>query len=300
MINLKISDGLGNQMFQYAFGRALSEFCGDKLCLNTLHFKQSDLRHYSLYHFYLSDEVKVLKSPAESIYYAYGKLRYEYLTKLKYKQFKGTKVRLLQALNREGIYYGLSPYEYYEIQKSSKGFKYVNGYWQSPKFFHAIEAKLQQELRVKTEASDANKAMIQKLSNSNSVCVHVRRGDYVGSSFDVCTEAYYQKAMDVIASHVENPTFYVFSNSSEDIAWIKENYHFNHNIEYVDLDNPDYEELRLMYSCHHFIISNSTFSWWGAYLSSFKDKVVVAPQKWNEDYNVVEDLYLENWIKVGV
>ena len=142
--------------------------------------------------------------------------------------------------------------------------------------------------------------MIQQIENSNSVCVHIRRGDYIGSSFDICTEAYYQKGMDIIASKVENPTFYIFSNSSEDLQWIKENYHFSYDLVYVDLNNCDYEELRLMYTCKHFIISNSTFSWWGAYLSTNEEKVVIAPSKWNQDYKVVEDLYLDHWIKVGV
>lgn len=300
MINLKISDGLGNQMFQYAFGRALSELCQDRLYLNLLHFAQSDLRHYSLKHFYLNEEVKVYSKPQQYVTYMYGKLKYEYLTRIKYKNFTGSKVEQLQTFNREGIYYGLSPYEYYEIQTSSSFIKYVNGYWQSPKFFNQIESKLQQELRVKTAPSEKNKAMIKKIEQSNAVCVHIRRGDYVGSSFDICTEAYYQKAMDIIASKVENPTFYIFSNSSEDLQWIKENYHFDYNLVYVDLNNCDYEELRLMYTCKHFIISNSTFSWWGAYLSTYTDKVVIAPSKWNLDYEVVEDLYLDHWIKIGM
>lgn len=300
MINLKISDGLGNQMFQYAFGRALSELCHDRLYLNTLHFAQSDLRHYSLKHFYLNDEVKEYTKWQQYATYVYGKLKYSYLSKIKYKTFKGTEVELLQAFNKEGVYYGLSPYEYYEIQKSCAAIKYVNGYWQSPKFFSQIESQLQKELRVKTKPSKENEAMLQQIAQDNAVCVHIRRGDYIGSSFDICTEAYYQKAMEVIASKVENPIFYIFSNSSEDLQWIKENYHFNHSLVYVDLNNCDYEELRLMYSCKHFIISNSTFSWWGAYLSTSPTKVVVAPSKWNQDYKVVEDLYLDNWIKVGV
>lgn len=101
--------------------------------------------------------------------------------------------------------------------------------------------------------------------------------------------------------------FFVFSNTRKDLEWIKENYHFYDKsgnrplrMVYVDLNNPDYEELRLMYSCKHFIISNSTFSWWGAYLGSYDGKIVLAPYRWNLSDENDEAIYLKEWIKICV
>ena len=79
------------------------------------------------------------------------------------------------------------------FKKSRAAIKYVNGYWQSPKFFSQIESQLQKELRVKTKPSKENEAMLQQIAQDNAVCVHIRRGDYIGSNFDICTEAIIKK-----------------------------------------------------------------------------------------------------------
>ena len=107
--------------------------------------------------------------------------------------------------------------------------------------------------------------------------------------------------MKKITEQVENPVFYVFSNSSDDINWIKENYDFSdYNVEYVDLNNPDYEELRLMYSCKHFIISNSTFSWWAQYLCENENKIVIAPSEWNRHFDDCSGIYMPEWQVIEV
>ena len=107
--------------------------------------------------------------------------------------------------------------------------------------------------------------------------------------------------MERVKEKVENPVFYIFSNTPEDIAWIKEHYDFSeYNVEYVDLNNPDYEELRLMYSCKHFIISNSTFSWWAQYLGEYENKVVVAPSEWNREVDDCSGIYMSGWEIVEV
>ena len=94
--------------------------------------------------------------------------------------------------------------------------------------------------------------------------------------------------------------FFVFSTGHDDIEWIKENYHFNANIQYVDLDNPDYEELRLMKACKHFIISNSTFSWWAAFLARNKTKIVWVPSVWRKDQPEANNIIPKEWRKIEV
>jgi hypothetical protein len=94
---------------------------------------------------------------------------------------------------------------------------------------------------------------------------------------------------------VENPIFYVFSNSSDDLEWIKANYKFSVDVLYVDLGNSDFEELFLMSKFKNFIISNSSFSWWASYLANNEDKVVIAPSKWNNGVWEMDDIYLDEW-----
>ena len=104
--------------------------------------------------------------------------------------------------------------------------------------------------------------------------------------------------MRYIAERAKNPVFYIFSDNLKEIEWIKENYHFDFDVQYIELNNPDYEELRLMYQCKHFVIANSTFSWWGSYLAANEDKIIVAPKIWNKNYFKRFDIYTEKMILV--
>ena len=146
--------------------------------------------------------------------------------------------------------------------------------------------------------SKENRVLLKEISNCNSVCVHIRRGDYLDprwSYLNVCTENYYIKAIEYVKEKIDCPIFYIFSNTHEDVLWIKKNYNLaGINVKFVDLNNPDYEELRLMYHCKNFIISNSTFSWWAQYLCQNDSKMVVAPSQWNNQANS-ENIYMDNW-----
>ena len=128
--------------------------------------------------------------------------------------------------------------------------------------------------------------MLEEIKSCNGVCLHIRRGDYFSPQYinthAVCDERYYAEAVSQAKEMIENPVFFVFSNDHESLEWIKQNYSFPPvDIRYVDLANPDYEELRLMKACKHFIISNSTFSWWAAVLSEeSSSKMVWAPKVW--------------------
>jgi hypothetical protein len=109
--------------------------------------------------------------------------------------------------------------------------------------------------------------------------------------------------MEHIYSKKPDAKFFVFSNTHDDIEWIKENYKFpeKYDIEYVDLGNSDYEEFELMRNCKNFVISNSTFSWWAAYLSDYEDKCVALPEKWTRKDNCdCSGFYLEDWYKAKI
>ena len=117
--------------------------------------------------------------------------------------------------------------------------------------------------------------------NNNSVCIHIRRGDFLSDEFKndfyVCDTEYYLEGIEYIKKHVDNPIFIFFSN---DLPWVKENFKLDTPVYYEPENNPLWETFRMMYSCKHFIISNSTLSWWAQYLSRYSDKIVVCPDHW--------------------
>jgi hypothetical protein len=170
----------------------------------------------------------------------------------------------------------------------------------SESFFVNISETLKRELKFKTPPSLKNLKFLSELKINNSVCVHIRRGDYTNNQWEskllVCEFDYYENAMNYISIKESNPVFYIFSNSNDDINWIKQNYKFSFLVKYVELNNPDYEELRLMTHCNHFILSNSSFSWWASYLADNPNKIVIAPEKWNNGQWNMKDIYLDSWI----
>lgn len=143
--------------------------------------------------------------------------------------------------------------------------------------------------------------MQYEIKNSNSVSLHIRRGDYVALSKSkkghaLCPISYYKKAIENIAQKIHNPRFFIFS---DDIQWVKENLAIKYNAEYIDF-NRDYPErdIILMKHCKHNIIANSSFSWWGAWLNENPNKIVIAPKRWMNNLESSDDLIEPNWIKI--
>lgn len=326
MINLIIKDGLGNQMFQYAFARLLAEKHRERgeheeirivtQFINTRQDEGNDVRHMSLQHLVLNDNVEVMPASEQQ-----GAMRrFKWRTLWASGVWEVIKWRLLHRYDstdalaarrgKEGIYYPYGPYTEHPITLSRRDEKFVFGFFQSIRNVAPIADILQCELKVKTEPSAANCAMLEEIGSDNAVCLHIRRGDFLNPRWkhlQICDFHYYSKAIDTILARTEHPVFYVFSNTHADLQWIARNYQFPQTypgtdkpitLKYVDLANPDYEELRLMYTCKHFIISNSTFSWWAAWLSENKGKVVCAPERWNMEYADDYKIYDPSWIKV--
>ena len=112
----------------------------------------------------------------------------------------------------------------------------------------------------------------------------------------ICTNEYFYKAVNIIQEKVENPVFIVFS---DDVEWVKQNMQFDGEVYYETGNDPIWEKLRLMSSCKHFVISNSTFSWWAQYLSTNDNKVVIATSRWNNKIKN-KDIYQDNWTQIDV
>lgn len=324
MIQLIVKDGLGNQLFQYAYTRFLQYLYCEKKVMEQIainpyfiqhtEFKDNDKRDMAIHHFYLNDNVLFLDKEEQIEGMKKFRRRCLFATPLselyrwRIKKQKIDTEKTFKYRGERGLYYTYSSCTDYPSPLSKASDKFVFGFFQTENNFLPIADVIRKELKVKDIPSKENVNMIKLIQSVNAVCLHIRRGDYLNSRWkmlQICTFEYYNNAINIVLEKVENPVFFVFSNTHSDLEWIRENYHFRDNrgnreikLVYVDLANPDYEELRLMYSCKHFIISNSTFSWWGAWLSDNLNKIVCAPERWNLAIDNDYKIYCENWIKV--
>jgi hypothetical protein len=185
---------------------------------------------------------------------------------------------------------------------SSKCF--LSGYWQSPLYFKSVECLIRQEFTFPTKLSKENSIILKMIKNFNSISLHVRRTDYVNNVnheiHGVCSIEYYMKAISIICANVNYPFFFIFS---DDIKWVKQNLKINSKCVFVsgNTGSNSYIDMQLMSFCKHNIIANSSFSWWGAWLNSNFNKIVIAPQKWFNDENInsqTSDLIPDTWIRI--
>lgn len=177
---------------------------------------------------------------------------------------------------------------------------YLDGYWQSEKYFAAIADLIREDLTPIALLSTHVETLKPSIRECTSVSMHIRRGDYTTASkanryLKPCAADYYQKAVDCLSKRIVNPAFFIFS---DDIEWAKDHIHLDFPTQYIE-GNSAPEDLWLMASCQHQIIANSTFSWWGAWLNRHPDKIIIAPQKWfsTERFDT-HDLLPESWIRL--
>ena len=319
MIYGKLEFGLGNQMFQYAFLKKLQHEYGMKAVLDISSgsaFGQYHARKpvFLLSKFNLDLSDVSFESDASVIEKAVG-VRwkfikgYEFVLKAIAKLldskdlFHFMQCITQRLLNKSGIYtmqYGPAPL-YYNCKKKDIIFY---GNFLSPTFFDDIGDLIKKEFQINTPINSENRAYLDKILDTESVCVHIRRGDFTVPRYamlNVCQADYYQKAIDKMRELRGNVHFFVFSN---DMEWVKDNIDFGNNVDYVEANSSSepVEELRLMMNCKHFIIANSSFSWWAQYLSTNSEKVVIAPKyfrtvrRWND---IVSTSYRQpNWILI--
>jgi hypothetical protein len=179
---------------------------------------------------------------------------------------------------------------------------YLVGYWQSEAYFADIREQLLLELTPLESPAPEDLTMIERMQQTESVSVHVRRGDYVSLSsasayHGLCTLDYYTKALEYIRERVRAPTLFVFS---DDPDWTSANlqspfptYYINHNT-----SEKAFQDLRMMTHCNHHVIANSSFSWWGAWLADSSKQIVVAPAKWFQANRPTPDLLPSHWARL--
>ncbi|MFA5283682.1 MAG: alpha-1,2-fucosyltransferase [Bacilli bacterium] len=286
---IKLKGGLGNQMFQYAFAKALQKRTRDVVKIDDSYYKVlvgDNIRKVRIRRFNLSipfasrEDVRSLcKVPHES-----NPLSFIYKSGL----------ILEKIINRS--YYFERNRMFVDFDKLTK-YKYFDGYWQSWRYVDSVRDELEKDFLIPKNIDLRTQMMIERVASQNSVFIGVRKGDYGNNTkrFGCFDQEYYDKAMKIIADKIDNPIFYVFSN---DIQWVKENMEFQKwNVVFREDYVDDFDELMIMANCKHAIIINSTYHWWGARLKETKDKMVIAPKKWFFDTDKI-DILPPNWIKI--
>lgn len=277
MITITFLDQLGNQMFQYALGRHL-QILGRKVLYNTDFYSIHPDVDFALSRLFQLDIP--ISNKYKSIF-----------SKEHWRWFlNGIRGRLL-GHNYHVINEDLSLHSYNNSVFDIKNGR-LKGWWQSEKYFSPIEDILRKDFSF-PQASGRNLQLADEMSNTESVSIHVRRGDYIESGFNVLDEDYYYRAMSYFLSKYGDAHFYVFS---DDIEWCRTHLQ-SENISFIDWntgkDSP--WDMYLMSKCKHNIIANSTFSWWGAWLNQNKGKEVIAPKVWI-DIVTNPDIFCDNWI----
>jgi hypothetical protein len=296
MVIVKLSGGLGNQMFQYAAARRLAYVNEASLKLDVSWFdnipRGDTTRQYELFVFSCVQEIALPKEIK-----ALRGVDIERWPKIAKRLLKNTGLFMKQSCVREKHFH-FDP----EILRIH-GDVYLDGYWQSDKYFADIEDVIRAEFIINSVPDPVSRELGDIIKSCESVSVHVRRGDYVANStisqfHGVSSLNYYKTSIAELAGKLRNPHFFVFS---DDPAWLKSKLKVNVPITYIEHNSPEkaYEDLRLMSLCKHHIITNSSFSWWGAWLSSNPEKAVIAPQKWfaRDDINT-DDLMPNSWLRI--
>lgn len=291
MVTVLLSGGLGNQMFQYAAAKALATRLNTSLTIDLYTFTkktQATVRPYEL------DIFNIVTLPERST------LKGKLITKArpfiqKHRTF----------FQKFGILTDTYAILYQPVFESITGNITMSGYFQNENYFKDIVKVLRNDFTFKNPLIDNNLKVSDKIASSQSVAIHIRRGDYLSqnsqSNFITLDKAYYENAIRFIISQIKNPEFFVFS---EDFEWIKENLNFeNYPVTFIDWNKGknSYIDMQLMSLCKHNIIANSSFSWWAAWLNINQDKIVIAPDRWFQDEQknkLLDDFYPEGWKRI--
>lgn len=286
--------GLGNQMFQYAFGKIIARKTNMELKLDISAYKHYKLHDGFVLNKYFKNQTFLIADNKTII--KIGGI-FAFLNNSLIDKFLGFYWKY--SLDHKIIYEPNFNYWHNIFQITDS--KYLKGYWQSFKYFNDNEEFVKSLFEFPREFEEKFLGFLSKLKSFNTIAVHVRRGDFSENDFhELLPLEYYSNAFQYAHDHVSNPLFIIFSN---DIEWCKINiFHKNSRFIFIDKSRTQsaFEDLFLMTKCDNHIISNSTFSWWGAWLATGENGLVIAPKKWfNKTLNIsTSDLIPDSWIKI--
>ncbi len=288
MPTLKLQWWLWNQMFQYALGFALAREKNENIHIdgsfleNRFFLASWTFRHYELWVFHIPQT-----------YSSLGVFFRRYMHPYIWAFFQ--KLRYRERYIKENAWVFIK-----EFPRES----YLDGWFQSYRYFERYSEEIKNIFTVQTLISSKNQQSLDHIIQvwDRAVSIHIRRGDYVSLAGAnkwhwVCSLGYYESAIMQMIEKLHVPVFFIFS---DDIEWCKKNIIFQEGIvaHYIDHNgSAGHEDLRLMYSCSHHIIANSSFSWWWAYLGRNPQKVIIAPKKWLQtDSFQMKNLIPQSWI----
>jgi hypothetical protein len=291
MIIFNISGGLGNQFFQYAFGRTLSLKHSVPLYLDFGSYDKDINRLPKLGYF--NTQYQACDGTKKNAYLKVYNALHPYLKKhyrkdafVKYKTYFTDKIEL-----------GYRP----NLIKARRG--YFDGYWGTQDYFIENADLLKKEFTLKERfKTNEFNDLVEEAKMTHSVALHIRRGDYVQNDkfskiFNSLSLDYYKNAIDHVSGKDKNIKLFIFS---DDIGWAKSNLSFLAEIDHVFIENQlnsmDFLEFSLMCQCKHFIMANSTFSWWAAWLGQKSNSIVIAPKNWYSDPSYQKRFQTNNFI----
>lgn len=283
MIIVKLQGRLGNQMFQYALAKSL-EKSGKKVKIDSSQLiydnNKNELNIFP---------IDIEEATEEEVAH-YGDCNKQFIHKVLRHTVGYKKSHYLE----KGMEFHPEVFELDE--------KYLDGYWQTEKYFHNIEAEIRDIFRFPKDSEERNLRIREEMKKHCSVSVHIRRGDYQSKEVqrlygNPCNEEYYRKAVEYFREKYENPHFFVFTNDKE---WVKEQFAGIGDMIFVDWNDGSnsYRDMQLMSLCKHNIIANSSFSWWGAWLNQNPEKTVIAPKVWFEKIPT-PDVWCEGWVRIS-
>ncbi|QWD14764.1 alpha-1,2-fucosyltransferase [Polynucleobacter paneuropaeus] len=290
----KLFGGLGNQLFIYAAARRLALFNNSQLFLDISSGFANDhvyKRTCQLYNFKINAEICLIKNSNNFLVILLRRFHIiiNFLIPFKFKYY----------IKQNGSNFEIRIFNY-----KQKYNLYLEGYWQSERYFADIDNLIRSELEIIPPTDKTNNVISNYIKSSVSICVHIRffNEDDIQNSLDISN--YLIKSFDLVESRIKNPRYFIFSNDfsrarmlsileSRDCTFIDNNLG----------DDKAYADLWLMTLCKHHIISNSTFSWWGAWLANNKYGLVISPNtvsrngviSWGFDGNLPT-----HWIKIEV
>lgn len=288
MIITKIIGGLGNQLFQYAIGKSIALENKTTLKIDITDFERYKLRTFELHKFKINSPIA---GPRE---------RPVKFSNARHRRYESTVNRLLgkpRIINERSLSYD-------PTVQDLKGNIYLDGYWQSPRYFSKHWNTIRAEYDINFLLKPTQMRLIDSMLSGHSVALHVRRGDYVQvernrAIYAECTKDYYNASINYLLERFPELEFYIFS---DDIPWVRANLRLPASSIFVE-GNDAPTDLKMMSSCHHSIIANSTFSWWASFLKPQGDPscVTIAPLKWfvQEKKNAeIGDLIPAGWIRL--
>jgi hypothetical protein len=296
MLLVELLGGLGNQMFQYAFGRSVSTHLGVQVKFDIRNLLDRKPKSNFTFRDY---ELDVFR--AELLIATASELAlYDVLPAGRLTQFSKRIQRKITGAQRF-VEKELFVYDSSVLQAGRN--TYFEGYWQSEKYFAPYTSLIRDAFRFRQPLTGLSHALAEKMQEAPSVAVHVRRGDYITNPLTntihgTCTPAYYQQAVASIQERVGDVNLFVFSDEPD---WVKKNLHFAVPTTYVthNKGKASYQDMQLMSLCQHNIIANSSFSWWGAWLNNNPAKNVIAPKQWFQLENINStNLIPASWLQL--